>query len=112
MGWALWSSLIFNKLNIYCHNWHKEYKYFGFDEITTANWQQEKSPIFCIVTASTIFVAKTAFVLQRTGGQRGAPPGKAFLRGESHFPPELSSLYCQLSGERQDTPPKSYLIGK
>ena len=103
MGWALPSRVIFNKLNIYCHIWHKEYKYFVFDEITTVNWQQEKSPIFCIVTASIIFVAKMAFVLQRAGSLRGAPGGKAFLRGESHFPPELSGLYCQLAGERHTT---------
>lgn len=63
-----------------------------------------------MVTASIIFVAKTAFVLQRRGGQPGAPGGKAVLGGESHLPPEVSSLYCQLSGGRQDTPPNSYLI--
>lgn len=34
-----------------------------------------------------------AFVLWPTGGQREAPAGKAFLKGESNFPPELSSLW-------------------
>lgn len=99
MSWALSTRVTFNTVNIYCHNWHKEYKYFVFDEIATVSWQQEKSSIFCIVTASIIFVAKMAFVLQRTGCRRGAPAGKAFLRGESHSPPhpapERSRLQCR-----------------
>lgn len=32
-----------------------------------------------------------AFVLRPTGGQREAQAGKAFLKGESNFPPELST---------------------
>lgn len=76
MGWALSSRVAFNKSNIYHHNWHKEYQYFVFDELTTVNWQREKLPIFCIVTAS-IFVAEKEFVLQCSAGQHGDPAGKA-----------------------------------
>lgn len=112
MSWALISRFIFNKLERYCHNWHKDYKYFVFDEITTVKRQKEKSPVFCVVTASFIFVAKMALVLQRMGGQRGAPAGKAFLRGESHCPPALSSRYRQLPGERGDAAPGRSLMGQ
>lgn len=86
MGWVLSSRIIFNKVNTYCHSWQKEYKYFVFDEITTVNWHQEKSPIFCIVAASIIFAAKTAFVLSALEASV-LPQQASFSPGRKSFSP-------------------------